>query len=140
MNDQNNRIAWLLEIPSRIQKGESPTVQDVENIIYFFNLIQSLFDWVIKQFPNQSQVSVLTYKDTIEFFIKKRPTNPEANKGVLLRQYHPKGFTVIQLFLDSKNDLICYPDGKPYGRVLIAEKFDAELSEIFNNKMLVLFE
>ena len=97
---------------------------------------------VVKLLPplGPDVVAVLTYGQAIEYFVRNCPPHPSVGKGVLMRQPHPQGFLVIQVFLDRRNNIVRRRDGRVYGRQLIAEQFDPELNDIFGDKDLILVE
>jgi hypothetical protein len=47
---------------------------------------------------------------------------------------------LVQVFLDRNADLVCDPEGKPYGRRLVVKALDAELGRTFGDKDLVIVE
>ena len=85
-------------------------------------------------------VPLLTYRQAIEYFVKKRPSDPRVQKGAMLRQPHKRGQIFTQLFLDEYNTPVGAPDGKLYINQLIAERFDSELRDTFADEQLVIVE
>jgi transcription antitermination factor NusA-like protein len=102
--------------------------------------------------PGPNIVEVMAYSDAIEYFVRNAPADLHVSKGVMLRQSHPRGYLFIQVFLDSQNNLLRKTgredrrgqtdktNGKLYGRRLIVEQFDRELSDLFGDKDLILVE
>lgn len=85
-------------------------------------------------------IPILTYESTIQYFVTDRPSDPRVNKGAILRQSHPQGHHIVQVFLDAQNNLVLRPDGKPYGRQLVARELDEELRDTFGDKDLIIVE
>ncbi|OZH52842.1 hypothetical protein AFK68_21700 [Hydrocoleum sp. CS-953] len=85
-------------------------------------------------------IPIMTYEDAIKYFITDRPSDPRVKKGYILRQTHPQGQLLAQMFLDSNNEIIDRSDGKPYGRQLVTKKLDAELEDAFDNQDLIIVE
>ena len=82
---------------------------------------------------------LLTYRDAIKYFLQERPKYPEHSIGIILRQKLPEGIKIYQMFLDSNDKLISYPDGRPYGRMIIAKQIDQELEKEFDNEDMIVF-
>ncbi|EDX72427.1 hypothetical protein MC7420_3499 [Coleofasciculus chthonoplastes PCC 7420] len=85
-------------------------------------------------------IPVITYEETIKYFVSTRPNDPRIKKGAILRKYHIQGHQISQMFLDKNNELVCDPTGKPYGRQLVAVKLDEELLDTFGNKNVIIVE
>ena len=123
-------------------------VQTLENLLGYKEpktAIDSLVDLIQGKLPQEPEViSVMTYREVVEFFVTERPRFPEIQKGAILRQKHPKKqglFVVYQVFLDGKSELVCRQDnGIPFGRKVLVKNFDEELSDSFQNKDLLIFE
>ena len=93
------------------------------------------------QIPMEPLVKeVLTYEAAIQYFVESNPSISSVEKEAILRQQHSQGQTILQVFLNKKNELVCMPQGKPYGRRLIVQKLDAELSEAFGDTDLIIVE
>jgi molecular chaperone DnaK (HSP70) len=85
-------------------------------------------------------VPVLRYVDAVTYFVRKRPPDPRIQKGAMLRQAHSQGQVFTQVFLDENSTPVYGPDGKPYGRRLIARQFDVELRNAFGDQQLIIVE
>lgn len=103
-------------------------------------ITSQLSDWLKDLLKIREVIPVMTYEDAIQYFITDRPSDPRVKKGALLRQPHPQGQLLAQMFLDSNNEVIDRPDGKPYGRQLVAKKLDPELQDAFDNQDLIIVE
>jgi len=84
-------------------------------------------------------VETFTYHEVVEYFVKNRP-NKMAVKGVIIKEQHPKGQMIIQVFLDQKDELVCQSNGISYGRKQIVKNFDEELKEYFGDKSMIIFQ
>lgn len=82
----------------------------------------------------------LTFEEAISYFQSDRPGTPNLKKGAIIRQEHPEGQILGQVFLDEKNNLVCRSNGIPYGRQLIAKKLDKKLTDVLGNQELVAIE
>ena len=88
-----------------------------------------------------SEVSLITYSEAIHYFVDQRQNHPELfAKGAMLLKKTSPGYTFTQVFLNEKNELVCHPDGRPYGRKLIVNQLDQELLQAFGQKPLVIVE
>ena len=110
------------------------SVEQVSLLIEALRLAGKAKSW----FEKIKIYSLLTYKTAIDYFLEERPKYPKNSVGVILRQKSSDGLKIYQVFLDSNDELICYPEGRPYGRLLLAEQLDQELEEAFGDKDMVL--
>lgn len=85
-------------------------------------------------------VETLTYHQVIDYFVKNRPTEIAVKKGVVIKEQHPQGQMIIQVFLDEKDELVCQSNGIPYGRKQIVKNVDEELIEYFGDKSMIIFQ
>jgi len=130
-----NPSAWLANIRNDLQEecvrrrslsGDGPNP--------FMRFIYT----VIKLLPNPTPIDVLTFTFAMEYFSLNRTEVPRAVRGAVLRQQHPLGVLVIQVFLDEKNNIIFKSDNTPYGRRLLATRLDDELDQWFENHDLLI--
>lgn len=84
-------------------------------------------------------VELLTFRDVVQYFTDNHPGDPRIKSGALLKQPHPKGFLIFQVFLDRENQVCVDSDGHPYGRTLVAKELDDELAVRFDGSDLVIF-
>ncbi|MEG4335913.1 hypothetical protein QUB40_28855 [Microcoleus sp. AT9_A2] len=82
----------------------------------------------------------ITFEEAISYFQSDRPGTPNLKKGAIIRQEHPEGQILGQVFLDEKNNLVCHSNGIPYGRQLIAKKLDQKLTDVLGAQELVTIE
>jgi hypothetical protein len=107
----------------------------------FGELIISQFEEVLRDILRLPEViPILTYESAIQYFVADRPTNSRVKKGAILHQSHPQGHQIVQVFLDTQNNLVLRADGKPYGRQLVARELDEELRDTFGDKDLIIVE
>jgi hypothetical protein len=71
--------------------------------------------------------AIITFDEVISYLQSDRPPYSAVNKSVVIRQSHPKGQLLGLVFLDQNNQLICRPDGTPYGRQLLDRQLDGKL-------------
>jgi len=111
---------------------------------YEFTLPQDIVlefgEWLRNVVKTPEILPIITYEDTIKYFITDRPNDPRIKKGAILRQPHPQGYHLAQVFLDKNNQVVLSPNGVPYARQLVARELDEELLEIFGNKKLIIVE
>ena len=89
---------------------------------------------------NDNHISSISYSQAIRYFVLEKPDNSAINKGAILVEKHSQGYLVTQVFLDSKNNLVCAQNGTPYGRRLIANDIDDELQDTLGDKNLIIVE
>ncbi|QIR36877.1 hypothetical protein HCG51_09075 [Tolypothrix sp. PCC 7910] len=82
----------------------------------------------------------MTYESAIQYFVTDHPSDSITKKGAIIRQIHPQGHHLVQVFLNAQNQLILRPDGKLYGRQLVARELDKELSDTFGDQDLIIVE
>jgi len=115
-------------------------------ILIFLYLLQSqdgLIDKIEKAIKNLvgSEVPLITYSEAIQYFVDQRQSHPELfAKGAMLLKKTSPGYIFTQVFLDKKNELVCHPDGRLYGRKLMVNQLDQELLQAFGQKPLVIVE
>ena len=111
---------------------------------YEFSLPQDIVlefgEWLRNVVQIPEIIPIITYEDTIKYFITDRPNDSRIRKGAILRQPHPQGYHLAQVFLDKNNQVVLSPNGIPYARQLVARELDEELLEIFGNKKLIIVE
>jgi hypothetical protein len=139
MPHKTNVIEWFRNrLPGLISRHKAMALEDLQ---VAYDAIQTLQEWLEEVFPIGPQViPEMTYEQAITYFVEERPSSPKVAKGAMLLQKHSEGRVLIQVFLDERNDIVCYPTGKPYGRRLIVHRLDSELKRIFNGKDLVIVE
>lgn len=103
-------------------------------------ILSQLSEWLQDLRKTQEVMPLLTYEDAIQYFITDRPSDSRIEKGAILRQPHPQGQFLAQMFLDSSNQILYCSDGKPYGRKLVVKKLDQELEDTFGTKDLIIVE
>lgn len=91
----------------------------------------------------QVEVSTVTYKDIVEYFVDDRPEDDHIEAGALFRQTRSNsdaGILLVQSFLDSNKNPVYGPTKKPYGRLILARNIDNELRQMFHDRDLIIFE
>ena len=116
--------------------GNMITLTHVLALIQAAELAGKINIWL----KNTQIMALLTYRDTINYFVQERPKYPLNTRGVVLRQESYGKIKIYQVFLDSKEELVCYPDGKLYGRLLQVKQLDEELEERFGNTNMIVVE
>ena len=86
------------------------------------------------------QAEVLTYEDSVRYFVNSRPDDERIVKGALLQRPKDTATLVIWLFLDENNLPLSDEKGNPYGRKLLAARLDEELREWFGDKDVLIVE
>ncbi|WP_449417512.1 hypothetical protein [Phormidium nigroviride] len=111
---------------------------------YEFTLPQDIVlefgEWLRNLVKLPEIIPIITYEETIKYFITDRPNDPKIKKGAILRQPHAQGYQLAQVFLDKNNQVVLNPNGAPYGRQLVARELDEELLEVFGTKQLIIVE
>lgn len=102
--------------------------------------IEKLFDSlkILKSKPDE--IELLTYDETIKYFINEKPENPDVIKGVILRQPYEERWLVVQAFLNESDEIICDDKNKPLNKFIIVTEFDKELKDVFKDKNLIIVE
>lgn len=91
-----------------------------------------------KSTQNLEVIPLMTYKSAIEYFVTNRPSSLTVKKAAMLKEDHPQGYLVSQVFLDENNEIVCQPNGIPYGRKAIVQSFDEELADAFRGKDMIV--
>lgn len=103
-------------------------------------IISQLSEWLQDLLKTIEVIPVMTYEDAIQYFVTDRPSDSRIEKGAILRQSHPQGQFLAQMFLDGNHQIVYRSDGKPYGRKLVVKKLDRELQDTFGTKDLIIVE
>ena len=103
-------------------------------------IISQISEWLQDFLKMAEVIPIMTYEDAIQYFITSRPSDPRVQKGGILRQPHPQGQLLVQMFLDNNDQIVHRPDGKPYGRYLVAKELDEELQDTFGKQNLIIVE
>ena len=126
------RFNWFAKDSS--QQNQKLTSEDVQRIVRDFNQCLSR----IQGIPDV--LEDITFDQAISYFQSDRPGTPNVKKGVIIRQEHPEGQFLGQVFLDANNHLICRSNGIPYGRQLVAKKLDKKLIDVLGDQKLIAIE
>lgn len=95
----------------------------------------------ISDLMSPKAVPNLTYSEAIQYFVEQRQEHPGLfKKGAILIDKSSKGYLVTQVFIDNKNDLVCQPGGRPYGRRILANQINDELLKAFGKNNLIIVE
>lgn len=85
-------------------------------------------------------VDVLSLRAVISWVSDNTPKNQVASKAALLQEEHGSLMKFTTVFLDAKHRPVLSAEGVPCGRAQKVRKLDAELSEYFGNRSMVLLE
>lgn len=124
----------LIAIPLKAQESggyELPLPQDI---------VLEFGEWLRNLVRLPEVTPIITYEETIKYFITERPNDPKIKKGAILRQRHPQGYHLAQVYLDKNNQVVLSSNGAPYGRQLVTRELDEELLEAFGSKKLIIVE
>ncbi|SKB14467.1 conserved hypothetical protein [Planktothrix sp. PCC 11201] len=122
---------WLANKTSD-RKGKI-TDEDIQRIVGEFN--KSLLPE-----GNPEVLDEISFDQVISYFKSDRPKNVNAKQTAIIRQDHPEGKTLTQIFLDENNNLIYLPNEFPSGRQVIVKKLDKKLSDFFGPQDFVLVD
>lgn len=110
-------MAWFNWFAKNTAQGEHKiTAENVRRIVDEFNKCLPRIQGI------PEVLDEINFDEAISYFQSDRPANPNVKKGAIIRQEHPEGKLLGQVFLDGNNHLICRPNGTPYGRQLLAKK------------------
>ncbi|MBG0749108.1 MAG: hypothetical protein I4E98_21400 [Planktothrix agardhii KL2] len=124
-------LNWLANKTSN-RKGKI-TDEDIQRIVGEFN--KSLLPE-----GNPEVLDEISFDQVISYFKSDRPKNVNAKQTAIIRQDHPEGKTLTQIFLDENNNLIYLPNEFPSGRQVIVKKLDKKLSDFFGTQDFVLVD
>lgn len=83
---------------------------------------------------------VLTYRETVRYLVENRPPGQVAVRGALLRRRQTGAWLFQLMFLNESNDPVADPvTGRTLGRTILARGCDEELTEMFGDRDLILF-
>lgn len=105
------------------------------------NKIDSIWKNLIELIPIQdNSTQRISYTQVIKYFVSEKPDNLAITKAAILVENHSQEYIVTQVFLDASNNIVCYPDGRPYGRRIVAYDLDDELRDTLGDKNLIIVE
>lgn len=84
--------------------------------------------------------SELTDEMILDYFAKCQAADFRIHKSVVLREKLPEGVRIVQVFLDRENQLTYAADAHPYGRRLLVQGLDQQLSSRFGKHHLIILE
>ncbi|GIM91710.1 hypothetical protein [Paractinoplanes toevensis] len=114
---------------------------DLDDFALANELMGELRTWLNTTFPADPKfVHELSYRDAISYFIDSRPKSDHVTKGAMLRSDHRDGTSLVQVFLDKRDEVVCGDNGLPFGRRLTVGRLDDELAETFGKRDLVIVE
>lgn len=88
-----------------------------------------------------SPLAELTYREVMQYFSTHRPRDPRVAKGLLLKHPDRDGWMITQCFLDKEDTPLKDPaKGNYYGRQIVTEKLDQDLTELFGTADSVTLE
>ncbi len=129
---------WLKKLPDLILRRQEFSLEDFRKLT---DVASQLNDWLRSILPIAPEiVTQMTYSEAIAFFVDHRPADPRVVQGAMLLQGHPQGHLLVQVFLNKSSNLVCDPDGKPYGRRLVVRNLDPELQQTFGSHDLIIVE
>ena len=104
--------------------------------------VQGMLTKIERVLAEAEYVPVLTFEAAIKYFNMNAPKDQTVKKSVLLRERNRKGWRIIQVFMDEKDEIIVSPDKKniPYGRQVPVGSLDKELEEAFGDVDLIIIE
>ena len=117
-----------------------PDKQESWDLVLLHKLLDT-FGMILRIFVKRPpRIDKLTMRDVTRFFVENRPPKSHGVRGALMRQDHPDGVLITQVYLDTNDEVLCRRNKAPYGRKLIARSLDDELQEMFGEKKLLVFE
>lgn len=121
--------------------GERRSSPFAELLRPFTDLYESVSETLKRIGPlGPDVVDRLGYRAVIAYFVEHAPPAVGAMRGTLIRQPHPKGWLVSQLFLTAGGRPLMRDDDRPYGRKLIVRRFDDELEDLFGDRDMIIFD
>ncbi|MEG3976237.1 MAG: hypothetical protein WBA89_20070 [Microcoleus sp.] len=126
------RFNWFVKDSS--QGDHKLTSEDVQRIVRDFNQCLSRIQGI------PEVLEEITFDDAISYFHSDLPGTPNVKKGAIMRQEHPEGQFLGQVFLDVNNNLVCRPNEIPYGRQLVAKKLDKKLTDVLGDRELITID
>jgi hypothetical protein len=88
--------------------------------------------------PEVLYKSELTYAMILDYFAQCQAADLRIHKSVVLREKLPEGVRIVQVFLDRANQLTYATDTHPYGRRLLVQGLDQQLSSSFGKNHLII--
>lgn len=132
-----NSPEWLQNIRNLLKQELIRRTSPLDNAP---NPFERLIYAIVNLLPHPTPLDILTFDFVMEYFIANRTEVPRAVRGAVLRQQHPLGILVIQVFLDEQGNVVLKTDNSPYGRRLLAARLDEELKAHFDNRDLLIVE
>lgn len=128
-------MTWFNWFANNTSQGERKiTSEDVGRIVGEFNKWSPDIQGIPKVLEE------ITFDEAISYFQSDRPGTPNVKKGAIIRQEHPEGQFLGQVFLDENNNLVCRSNGIPYGRQLVAKELDKKLIDVLGDRELIAIE
>ncbi|HIK12891.1 MAG TPA: hypothetical protein IGS52_21970 [Oscillatoriaceae cyanobacterium M33_DOE_052] len=103
-------------------------------------IVAQFKEWLPRILAVPEVQAMITFEQVINYLQSDHPPNSAANESVVIRQSHAKGQLLGLVFLDQNNQLICRPDGTPYGRQLLARQLDGKLQQNFGKSNFIFLK
>src|SRR5579859_653017 len=123
------KVGTFLVDASAVKRFYSSIRDRFENSMRFHDLISGLRN----RLSTDETIQILTYEVAMKYYKTDAPPNSEVKKGILIREKLSNKIRIIQAFIDEKDEIIGKPSHKrlAYGRQLLVESLDEELTELF---------
>jgi hypothetical protein len=140
-------------MPNQEQSNTEENKDNMENPIDNLNTLLTTANELFKQIGSLGKIfaselknsdiepkklSLLTYKNVIEYFSEPKPDDPTIVQGAIIKEKQGSDYLILQLFLTEDYQMVSSPSGKIHGRRLVTEKLDDELIAAFKNKNIIL--
>ena len=126
------------QLHKQLEAFSNGTLQDIEPS--FITKVSNAAKAYIEQFKAKHLEYPVTYQEAMIFFSRHKNDSPKIVRGVMLKAEMSGKLDFTQVFLDKNNDVVCTPEGIPYGRRLITTGLDDELTAAFKDKNMVIVE
>jgi len=87
-------------------------------------------------------IHMLTYEMAMKYYVLAAPESPKPKKGILMRENLSNKIRIIQAFMDEEDEVISKPGNEKlaYGRQLLVDSLDEELTELFGDASVIIVE
>lgn len=125
-------VSWFFKDNS--ERKQKITREDERRILAQFK------EWSPRILAVPEVQKIVTFDEVIGFLKSDVPGELTVSKGVVVRQDHPEGQVLGEIFIDKNNHIVRRKDGTPYGRQLVAKKLDKKLTRTFGNSSFIFVD
>lgn len=133
-----------MKIPWKQHKGyyktivPDPVVEQIKQLGQRFLELSDVLDALRQGRP--PRIDILEFPKVVQFFVENQEAIPRAAAGALLREKIEDGYRAYLVFLDNAGKPIFSGQPAAPSRTYLTKGFDDELSKLFGDTDVIIFD